>query len=69
MAQNFSTMASYGEPNYKAKKRDYRSHTTTRRTPRRARSEETAGTAIRPRETYKRRRENSGNIGDKKNKK
>jgi hypothetical protein len=69
MAQNFSMMASYGEPNYKAKKCDYRSHTTTRSTPSRARSEETIGTTVRTRETYMRRREDSGDIGDKKNKK
>jgi hypothetical protein len=69
MAQNFSMMASYGEPNYKEKKRNYRSHTTTRRTPNRARSEETMGTDVRPRETYKRRREDPGDKGDKNNKK
>jgi hypothetical protein len=69
MAQNFGMMASYREPNYKAKKCDHGSHTTTRRTPSRARSEETAGIAVRPRETYRRRREDLGNIGDKNNKK
>jgi hypothetical protein len=52
-----------------SKKCDYRSHTATRRTPSRARSEETAGTAVRTRETYTRRREDSRDIGDKKNKK
>jgi hypothetical protein len=69
MAQNFDMMASYGEPNYKAKKCDYRSYTATRRTPSRARREETTGTAVRTRETYRRRREDSGDIGDKTNKK
>jgi hypothetical protein len=42
MARNFGMMASYGEPKDKAKKCDYRSHTTTRRAPSRAISEETA---------------------------
>jgi hypothetical protein len=69
MAQNFGMMASYGEPKDKAKKHDYRSHTTTRRTPSRARSEKTVGTVVRPRETYRRRREDLGDIGDKNNKK
>jgi hypothetical protein len=45
------------------------SHTATQRTPSRARSEETAGTAVRTRETYRRTREDSGDIGNKKNKK
>jgi hypothetical protein len=67
MAQNFGMMASYGEPNYKAKSATT-GVTTTQRTPSRARSEETAGTAVRPRETYKRRREDPGDIGDKNNK-
>jgi hypothetical protein len=65
MAQNFGMMSSYGEPKDKAKKRNYRSHTTTRRTPSRARSEKTAGTVVRPRETCRRRREDLGDIGDK----
>jgi hypothetical protein len=69
MAQNFGMMASYREPNYKAKNCDYRSYTATRRTPSRAKSEETTGTAVRTRETYRRRREDSGDIGDKMNKK
>jgi hypothetical protein len=68
IAQNFGMMASYGEPNYKAKKRDYRSHTATRRKPHRTRSKETMGTAIRTREAYRRRREDSSDIGDKTNK-
>jgi hypothetical protein len=33
MAQNFGMMASYGEPNYKTKKHDYRSRTATRMKP------------------------------------
>jgi hypothetical protein len=69
MAQNFGMMASYGEPNYKAKKRDYRSHTATRRKSQGTRSKETAGTAIRTREAYGRRRKDSSDIGDKTNKK
>jgi hypothetical protein len=68
MAQNFDMMASYGELKDKAKKRDYRSHTTTRRTLSRARSEKTAGTVVRPRETYRSRREDLSDIGDKNNK-
>jgi hypothetical protein len=39
MAQNFGMMASYGELKDKAKKRDYRNRTTTRRAPSRARGE------------------------------
>jgi hypothetical protein len=69
MAQNFSMMASYGEPNYKAKKRDYRSYTATQRKSSRARSKETTGTTIRTREAYRKRREDSSDIGDKTNKK
>jgi hypothetical protein len=65
MAQNFEMMASYREPNYKAKKHDYRSHTATRRKPQGARSKETTGTVIRTREFYKRRREDSSDIGNK----
>jgi hypothetical protein len=65
MAQNFGMMANYGEPKDKAKKLDYRSRTTTRRAPSIARGEKTAGTAIRPRQTHRRRREDLGNIGDK----
>jgi hypothetical protein len=41
-----------------------RSHTTTRRTPSRARSEKTMGTVVRPREIYRRRREDLGDIGE-----
>jgi hypothetical protein len=69
MAQNFGMMASYGEPNYKAKKRDYRSHTATGRKPQGTRSKETTGTTIRIREAYRRRREDSSDIGDETNKK
>jgi hypothetical protein len=69
MAQNFGMMASYGEPNYKAKKYDYKNHAATQRTPSRTRSEETAGTAVRTRETYRRRREDSSDIGEKKEQK
>jgi hypothetical protein len=39
MAQNFGMMANYGEPKDEAKKRDYRSHKTTRRASSGARSE------------------------------
>jgi hypothetical protein len=45
--------------------RDYRSRTTTRRTPSRARGEETAGIVIRPRGSYRRRRKDIGDIGCK----
>jgi hypothetical protein len=38
MAQKFGLMASYGEPDYKAKKHDYRSHKATRRKPQGTRS-------------------------------
>jgi hypothetical protein len=69
MAQNFGMMTSYGEPNYKAKKRDYRSHTTTRRKTQGTRRKETTGTTIRIREAYRRRREDSSDIGDETNKK
>jgi hypothetical protein len=62
MAQNFGMMANYGEPKDKAKKRDYRSHNTTRRTSSGTRSEEIVGTAIRPRGNYRRRGKNLGNI-------
>jgi hypothetical protein len=65
MAQNFGMMANYGEPKDKAKKRDYRSRTTTRRTSSRARGEETAGTTVRPRGSYRRRGKDLGNIGSK----
>jgi hypothetical protein len=41
------------------------SHSNSKDTSR-ARSEETAGTTVRTRETYGRRREDSGDIGDKK---
>jgi hypothetical protein len=47
------------------KKRDYRSRTTTWMEPSRAGGEKTAGTAFRPRQTYRRRREDLGDIGDK----
>jgi hypothetical protein len=58
-------MASYGEPNYKAKKHDYRSHTATQRKPQGTRSKETMGTVIRTREAYRRRRrEDSSDIGN-----
>jgi hypothetical protein len=69
MAQNFGMMASYGEPKDKAKKCDYRSRTTTRRAPSRARGEKTAGAVIRTREVYRRRGEDLGDIGNKYNKK
>jgi hypothetical protein len=69
MAQNFGMMASYGKPNCKAKKHDYKSHTATRRKPHRTRSKETTGTSIRTREAYRRRREDSSDIGDETNKK
>jgi hypothetical protein len=59
-AQNFSMMASYGEPNY-------RSHTATRRKPQGTRSKKTSGTATRTREAYRRRREDSSDVGDKTN--
>jgi hypothetical protein len=49
-----------------SKKYDYRNHAATRRTPSRTRSEETMGTAIRIREAYRRRRDDSSDIGDKK---
>jgi hypothetical protein len=72
MAQNFGMMASYGEPDCKAKKRDYRSDTAAQRKPQGARSKETLGTATRTREDYRRtredyrrRREDSSNIGEK----
>jgi hypothetical protein len=65
MAQNFGTMASYGEPKDKAKKRDYRSRTTTRRASSRASGKETAGTAVRPRGSYRRRKKDIGDIGSK----
>jgi hypothetical protein len=65
MAQNFSMVASYGEPNCKVKKHDYRRDTATRRKPQGTRSKETSGTAIRTREDCRRRREDSSNIGDK----
>jgi hypothetical protein len=68
MAQNFGMMASYGEPNYKTKKHDYMSHTATRRKPQGTRSKETTGIATRTREAYRRRREDSSNIGDATNK-
>jgi hypothetical protein len=69
MAQNFGMMASYGEPKDKAKKHDYKNRTTTRRAPSRARGEKTAGTVVRPRETYRRRRKDLGDIGNKYTKK
>jgi hypothetical protein len=62
-------IASYGEPNYKVKKHDYRSHTATGRKPQGTRRKETTGTAIRIREAYRRRREDSSDIGDETNKK
>jgi hypothetical protein len=65
MAQNFGMMASYGESDCKAKKQDYRSDTATRRKPQGARSKETLGTATRTREDYRRRTEDSSNIGEK----
>jgi hypothetical protein len=65
IAQNFGMMASYGEPNCKAKKHDYRSDMSTRRKPQGTRSKETSGTATRAREVYRRRREDSSDIGDK----
>jgi hypothetical protein len=65
MGQNFGMMANYGEPKDKAKKLNYRSRTTTRRAPSKAGGEKTAGTAIRTRQTYRRRREDLGDIGDK----
>jgi hypothetical protein len=72
-------MASYGEPNCKAKKHDYRGDMATRRKTQWARSKETSSTATRTREDYRRtredyrrtredyrrRREDSSNIGDK----
>jgi hypothetical protein len=69
MSQNFGMMASYGEPKDKAKKRDYRSRTTTRRAPSRARGEKTTGIVIETREVYMRRGEYLGNIGNEYNKK
>jgi hypothetical protein len=65
MAQNFGILANYGEPKDKAKKCDYRSRATTRRTSSRARSEETMGTAVRPRGSYRRRGKDLGNIDSK----
>jgi hypothetical protein len=65
MAQNFGMMANYGEPKDKAKKRDYMSRTTTQRTSNRARSEETAGTAVRSRRSHGRQGKDFGNIGGK----
>jgi hypothetical protein len=72
MAQNFGMMASYGEPNYKAKKLEYRGDVATQRKTQGTRSKETSGTATRTREDYRRtreyyrrRREDSSNIGDK----
>jgi hypothetical protein len=67
MAENFGMMASYGEPNYKAKKHNCRSDTTTRRKPQGTRSKETSGIATRTREDYRRRRDGSSDIGDKTN--
>jgi hypothetical protein len=69
MAQNFGMMASYGEPKDKAKKCDYRNRTTTLRAPSRAKGEKTTGTVVRPRQTYRRRREDFGDIGNKYTKK
>jgi hypothetical protein len=63
--KEFHKMANYGEPKDNAKKRDYRSRTTTRRTSSRARSEETVGTTVRPRGSYRRRGKDLGNIGSK----
>jgi hypothetical protein len=65
MTQNFGMMANYGEPKYKAKKGDYRSHKITRRTSSGARSEEIVGTAIRPSGSYRRRGKDLGNIDNK----
>jgi hypothetical protein len=65
MAQNFSMMASYREPKEKGKKHDYRNCTTTRRARSRARGEKTTGTVIRSRQTYRRRREDFGDMGNK----
>jgi hypothetical protein len=48
-----------------SKKLDYRNRTTTRSTPSRAGGEETVGTTIITRQTYRRRREDLGGIGDK----
>jgi hypothetical protein len=62
MAQNFGMMASYEEPKDKAKKRDYKKCTTTRRPPSRARGEKTAGTVVRTREVYRRRGEDLGEV-------
>jgi hypothetical protein len=71
MAQNFSMMASYGEPDCKAKSATTED-TAARTKPQGARSKETSGTATRTREDYRRtredyrrRREDSSNIGEK----
>jgi hypothetical protein len=64
MAQNFGMMARYGEPDYKAKKHDYRSHAATRRRPQGTKSKETSGTATRARGIYKERGEDASDIGE-----
>jgi hypothetical protein len=54
-----------GRTQRQGKKHDYRSRTITRRTCSRARGEETAGTAVRPRGSYKRREKDLGDISSK----
>jgi hypothetical protein len=68
-SKNYRYVGDVSRTERQRKKRDYRSHTTTRRTPSRARSEKIMGTTVRPKETYRRRREDPGDIGDKNNKK
>jgi hypothetical protein len=69
MAQNFGMMASYGEPNYKAKSVTTGVTQQLKGHPAEPKVKKTAGKAVRTRETYRRRREDSGDIGDMTNKK
>jgi hypothetical protein len=69
MAQNFAMMASYGEPNYKAKNATKGVTQQLEGNPKEPEVKKTTGTAFRTREAYRRRREDSSDIGDKTNKK
>jgi hypothetical protein len=58
-------MASYGEPNYKAKSATTGVTQQFKGNPKEPEVKKTTGTAIRTREAYRRRREDSSDIGDK----
>jgi hypothetical protein len=67
MAQNFGMMASYGEPNYKAKSATIEVTQQLEGNPKEPEVKKTSGTATRTREDYMRRREGSSDIGNKTN--